>query len=106
MRLHLASISVCSLLFLGIVSPAAQSRPPLLLAQANSPKAIAQSVNKISAAVTVRIDAQSGGNGSGVIVGRQGQTYTVLTAEHVIGNVDQYEPVSYTHLTLPTTSRV
>jgi tetratricopeptide (TPR) repeat protein len=33
---------------------------------------------------TVRIDSSSGKNGSGVIVARQGNTYTVLTAEHVL----------------------
>jgi tetratricopeptide (TPR) repeat protein len=33
---------------------------------------------------TVRIDSSSGRNGSGVIVSRQGKTYTVLTAEHVV----------------------
>jgi tetratricopeptide (TPR) repeat protein/S1-C subfamily serine protease len=33
---------------------------------------------------TVRIDSSSGKNGSGVIVARQGKTYTVLTAEHVL----------------------
>jgi tetratricopeptide (TPR) repeat protein len=33
---------------------------------------------------TVRIDSISGKNGSGVIVAREGNTYTVLTAEHVI----------------------
>jgi tetratricopeptide (TPR) repeat protein/S1-C subfamily serine protease len=33
---------------------------------------------------TVRIDSSSGRNGSGVIVAKQGKTYTVLTAEHVV----------------------
>ncbi|MGR3279157.1 tetratricopeptide repeat-containing S1 family peptidase [Acaryochloris marina NIES-2412] len=34
---------------------------------------------------TVRVDNQAtGGNGSGVIVAREGNTYTVLTAEHVL----------------------
>jgi tetratricopeptide (TPR) repeat protein/S1-C subfamily serine protease len=33
---------------------------------------------------TVRIDSSSGRNGSGVIVSKQGKTYTVLTAEHVV----------------------
>jgi tetratricopeptide (TPR) repeat protein/S1-C subfamily serine protease len=33
---------------------------------------------------TVRIDSSSGKNGSGVIVAKQGKTYTVLTAEHVV----------------------
>jgi tetratricopeptide (TPR) repeat protein/S1-C subfamily serine protease len=33
---------------------------------------------------TVRIDNSSGSNGSGVIISKQGKTYTVLTAEHVV----------------------
>ncbi|MEG3440293.1 tetratricopeptide repeat-containing serine protease family protein, partial [Pannus brasiliensis CCIBt3594] len=33
---------------------------------------------------TVRIDSTSGGNGSGVIIAREGKTYTVLTADHVL----------------------
>ncbi|BDM79938.1 tetratricopeptide repeat protein [Acaryochloris marina] len=34
--------------------------------------------------ISVRIDSSSGSNGSGVIIARQGQTYTVLTANHVV----------------------
>jgi tetratricopeptide (TPR) repeat protein/S1-C subfamily serine protease len=42
---------------------------------------------------TVRIDSKSGKNGSGVIVAREGNTYTVLTAEHVIcERADATEP--------------
>jgi tetratricopeptide (TPR) repeat protein/S1-C subfamily serine protease len=33
---------------------------------------------------TVRIDSSSGRNGSGVIISKQGKTYTVLTVEHVV----------------------
>jgi tetratricopeptide (TPR) repeat protein len=33
---------------------------------------------------TVRIDGNCGDNGSGVIIGQQGKTYTVLTANHVV----------------------
>ncbi|MGK7933710.1 MAG: tetratricopeptide repeat protein [Microcystaceae cyanobacterium] len=33
---------------------------------------------------TVRIDSSSGSNGSGVIIAKEGQTYTVLTADHVL----------------------
>ena len=38
--------------------------------------------------ITVRIDSSSGGNGSGVIVAKQGNTYTVLTAAHVVCQKD------------------
>lgn len=33
---------------------------------------------------SVRINSSSGSNGSGVIIAKQGQTYTVLTANHVV----------------------
>ncbi|MCA2660318.1 MAG: tetratricopeptide repeat protein [Microcystis sp. M049S2] len=33
---------------------------------------------------TVRIDSTSGGNGSGVIIAKKGNIYTVLTADHVL----------------------
>ncbi|BAY42115.1 tetratricopeptide repeat protein (plasmid) [Nostoc sp. NIES-2111] len=34
--------------------------------------------------ITVRIDSSSGGNGSGIIIAKDGDTYTVLTAAHVL----------------------
>ncbi|MHC5824059.1 MAG: S1 family peptidase, partial [Nostoc sp.] len=34
--------------------------------------------------ITVRIDSTSGANGSGVIIAKDGDTYTVLTASHVV----------------------
>ena len=34
--------------------------------------------------ITVRIDSSSGANGSGVIIAQEGNTYTVLTADHVL----------------------
>ena len=34
--------------------------------------------------ITVRIDSSSGANGSGVIIAKEGNTYTVLTANHVL----------------------
>ncbi|MCM1981542.1 tetratricopeptide repeat protein [Lyngbya confervoides] len=40
---------------------------------------------------TVRIDSTSGANGSGVIVARQGNTYTVVTAAHVVCERPQEE---------------
>lgn len=44
---------------------------------------VEQSVTEIAKSVTVRILAASGA-GSGVIIARQGQTYTVLTCNHVV----------------------
>ena len=38
--------------------------------------------------ITVRIDSSSGANGSGVIIAQEGNTYTVLTADHVLCEKD------------------
>ena len=39
--------------------------------------------------ITVRIDSSSGANGSGVIIAKEGNTYTVLTADHVLCEKDE-----------------
>jgi tetratricopeptide (TPR) repeat protein/S1-C subfamily serine protease len=49
-------------------------------------------VNKIAEQITVRIKGKK--EGSGVIVARQGNTYTVLTAKHVVKNPDTYRVVT------------
>jgi tetratricopeptide (TPR) repeat protein len=49
-------------------------------------------VGEIARQVTVQIDGQA--PGSGVIIARQGQTYYVLTAEHVVATEDEYEVVT------------
>lgn len=57
--------------------------------------AMAQSVDEIhqiAAAVTVLIDGLN--PGSGVIVARNGNTYTVLTAKHVVATEDEYTIVT------------
>ena len=38
--------------------------------------------------ITVRIDSSSGANGSGVFIEKEGNTYTVLTADHVLCEQD------------------
>ena len=48
--------------------------------------------------ITVRIDSSSGANGSGVIIAKEGNTYTVLTADHVLCEKDDdYECIDYTY---------
>ncbi|MHC5729382.1 MAG: S1 family peptidase, partial [Nostoc sp.] len=43
--------------------------------------------------ITVRIDSSGGGNGSGIIIAKDGNTYTVLTAFHVVcGREDTTKP--------------
>ncbi len=49
-------------------------------------------VNEIAKNSTVRIHSQA--PGSGVIIQRQGQTYTILTAAHVVATEDDYEIVT------------
>ncbi|MBV8882726.1 MAG: serine protease [Chroococcidiopsidaceae cyanobacterium CP_BM_RX_35] len=51
-----------------------------------------QEVARIAAPVTVQINDNVGGGGSGVIIARAGHTYTVLTANHVVKRLD----LSYT----------
>jgi tetratricopeptide (TPR) repeat protein/S1-C subfamily serine protease len=54
--------------------------------------------------ITVRIDSSSGANGSGVIIAKQGDIYTVLTAAHVVckppDKVGPCEPNTYKILTV------
>ncbi|MFM6009549.1 MAG: trypsin-like peptidase domain-containing protein [Dolichospermum sp.] len=54
--------------------------------------------------ITVRIDSSSGTNGSGVIIAKEGDTYTVLTAAHVVceppDKVGLCEPNTYKILTV------
>jgi Flp pilus assembly protein TadD len=51
-----------------------------------------EQVATIARQVTVQIDGQN--PGSGVIVAREGQTYTVLTAAHVVPSPDEYDVVT------------
>lgn len=50
-------------------------------------------VAKIAKDITVQIDNQNG-SGTGVIIQKQGQTYTVLTAKHVIDTQTKYQIVT------------
>ncbi|NET59796.1 MAG: serine protease, partial [Symploca sp. SIO2E6] len=52
---------------------------------------IANDVNNIAQQITVQIDVPNTPNckGSGVIVGKNGNTYTVLTAEHVVRETEE-----------------
>ena len=64
------------------------------LAQANSSViSPATQVKETAQKITVRIDFPNG-NGSGVIVARQGNTYYVLTNKHVVDRERQYQVVA------------
>lgn len=58
-------------------------------------------VSAISEAVTVRIDGQN--PGSGVIIQRQANVYTVLTAAHVVATADEYDVITTDDLRYPVT---
>lgn len=49
-------------------------------------------VNQIAKASTVLLEGQN--PGSGVVIGRQGQTYYALTAQHVVATEDEYAVVT------------
>ena len=53
------------------------------LVQMAATAATAPEINKIAAAITVQI-TEPNSQGSGVILQRQGDVYTVLTAAHVV----------------------
>jgi len=53
----------------------------------------ASQVQQVARGVTVLIDGIN--PGSGVIVARDGNTYTVLTARHVVGSQDEYTVVTH-----------
>jgi tetratricopeptide (TPR) repeat protein len=55
---------------------------------------ITAKVDEIAQQITVLINSQKNGNGSGIIVAQNGQTYYVLTADHVVKNPDVYEIVT------------
>lgn len=71
--------------------------------QNNDIRAIGNKVIKIANPVTVQINPQKGGGGSGVIIDRQGNTYTVVTCIHVIASIDRFQNVQdRTGLTIRT----
>jgi tetratricopeptide (TPR) repeat protein/S1-C subfamily serine protease len=51
---------------------------------------VAKQVDEIAQKITVLINSKNNGNGSGVIVAKEGNTYYVLTAAHVVQNSDNY----------------
>nr|WP_319422727.1 tetratricopeptide repeat-containing serine protease family protein [Pleurocapsa sp. FMAR1] len=51
-------------------------------------------IDSIAEKITVRIDSKNNGNGSGVIIAHNGDTYYVVTAGHVVENQDDYTIVT------------
>ena len=74
------------------VSPKGQNQQQV--SQPPATNNIVDQVNSIAEQITVRIDSKNNGNGSGVIIAHTGQTYYVVTASHVVKNLDSYEIVT------------
>jgi tetratricopeptide (TPR) repeat protein len=55
---------------------------------------LVEQIDKIAQQITVRIDSKNHGNGSGVIVGKTGNTYYVLTNNHVVKAPDSYKIIA------------
>jgi S1-C subfamily serine protease/lipoprotein NlpI len=65
------------------------------LRRAVTPAGYIADLDRKARTVTVRIERGSGGNGSGVIVARDGNSYHVLTADHVVKNSDSLKVVTH-----------
>jgi tetratricopeptide (TPR) repeat protein len=72
----------------------------------NSYTGVVKRVDDIAQQITVRIEDKNGGNGSGVIVAKEGDTYYVATAAHVIQEPrDDRQKIAITVVT-PTQERI
>lgn len=91
--------SLSSALFLPNLSyPISNWFNPPVLAQNQSkinPKEIVDNVDRIAEQITVKIDSTQSGHGSGVIVAKNGNTYYILTANHVVRNADSYKVITH-----------
>lgn len=61
-----------------------------LLATIYQSAVLSQEVSTIAKAFTVRVDAPGDGDGSGIVIAQNGNTYYVLTAWHVVDTPDIY----------------
>jgi len=97
--------ALAAALFLPAVQPilmgTALSTAPLLVSQGSAQAQSQEAVGKIAQAITVRIEGAT--QGSGVLVMRDGNRYTVLTAWHVVSDqrpgeeLDIYTPDGQHH---------
>jgi tetratricopeptide (TPR) repeat protein len=90
-RMLIGGVSILTVINAGLVMPQTlPSRMPLTASFRLAQSSIIENVDKVAQQITVRIESVQSGIGSGVIVARQGSTYTVLTAEHVVPKPDRY----------------
>jgi tetratricopeptide (TPR) repeat protein/S1-C subfamily serine protease len=69
-----------------------QAKPPQARPAKPSYTGVLGAVDKIAEQITVRIKGKK--SGSGVIVAKQGNTYSVLTAKHVVEDPDTYRLIT------------
>lgn len=92
----------CSLGLLLICATPAQSstqtqitpQPTVKSTKITTYTGVAAEVDKMAQQVTVLINSQTQGNGSGAIVAKQGNIYYVLTAGHVISKPEAYQIIT------------
>ena len=65
-----------------------------------------QEIAKLAISATVQINGKTSGSGTGFIIAKQGTTYTVLTANHVVADKDTYTIRSHTGKDYPVTRSV
>jgi tetratricopeptide (TPR) repeat protein len=95
-RAYLSSLLVAIAPMCDRVAPAYANEPTTVETPVNSTSynGVATKIDRIAQQITVRIDSLKNGNGSGVIVAKQGNSYYVLTANHVVKNPDEYTLVT------------
>ncbi|WP_392533668.1 tetratricopeptide repeat protein [Nostoc sp. C117] len=76
---------------LAIIPPAWRNQQQIIRSGANT---FVDKVDNIAQQITVQIDSKNNGNGSGVIIAKQGQIYYIATARHVVKNPDNYEIIT------------
>ena len=104
MMKHLSALVAALLLYAAqpLLTCASLSTTLILLAQAPARAQSSEEVAKVAQAITVRIEGST--QGSGVLVKRDGNRYTVLTAWHVVSGqrygeeLDIYTPDGQRHI--------
>ncbi|MEO0409566.1 MAG: trypsin-like peptidase domain-containing protein, partial [Cyanobacteria bacterium P01_A01_bin.135] len=71
----------------GLAAAGAAIAPSYLAAQSNTAR-----LSAIASQTTVQIIGQN--SGSGVLIGKRGDTYCLLTAKHVVPSPDEYDIVT------------
>ena len=74
--------------------PETQARTDSKIAPSKKYTGLQGKIDSIAEKISVRIDSKNNGNGSGVIVAHNGDTYYVATAGHVVENQDDYTVVA------------